>query len=117
MRTTYGLQSDWGHTKYIAAVSWRANGSYMQASALIFSQKEMHLMKVDLGRCLLEARLLESGMAKEELARILRYNPARLTDYMENKRIMPLKTAISIAGTIGCRVRDLYELIPVETAE
>lgn len=68
-------------------------------------------MKYELGRCLLEDRLLESGMTKEELAQALLYKPARLSDYMENKRIMPLKTAISIADTLGCEVSKLYELI------
>ncbi|GGG14009.1 helix-turn-helix domain-containing protein [Paenibacillus abyssi] len=73
-------------------------------------------MKIELGRCLLNERLLESGKTVEELAKLLFYKPERLTDYMENKRVMPLKTAISIADTIGCRVEDLYELFMAETS-
>lgn len=72
-------------------------------------------MKIELGRCLLHQRLNDSGMTKEELARTLLYKPERLADFMDNKRIMPLKTAISVADTIGCPVSDLYELIPVPT--
>jgi plasmid maintenance system antidote protein VapI len=72
-------------------------------------------MKFELGRCLLNDRLLESGMTIEELAEALLYKPERILDYMDNKRIMPLKTAISIAGTLGCGVKNLYELILVET--
>jgi plasmid maintenance system antidote protein VapI len=72
-------------------------------------------LKFELGLCLLHQRLHESGITKEELSRILFYKPERLTDYMDNKRIMPLKTAISIADTIGCSASDLYELIPVST--
>jgi plasmid maintenance system antidote protein VapI len=68
-------------------------------------------MKFELGRCLLHERLIESGMTKEELAKALLYKPERLSDFMENKRIMPLKIAISIADTIGCGVSELYELI------
>jgi plasmid maintenance system antidote protein VapI len=68
-------------------------------------------MKYELGRCLLSERLLESGMTKEKLAQTLLYKPERLSDFMENKRVMPLKTAISIANTLGCDVNDLYELI------
>jgi plasmid maintenance system antidote protein VapI len=68
-------------------------------------------MKYELGRCLLSERLLKSGMTKEKLAQTLLYKPERLSDFMENKRVMPLKTAISIADTLGCDVNDLYELI------
>jgi plasmid maintenance system antidote protein VapI len=71
-------------------------------------------MKFELGRCLLNERLLESGMNKEELAQILLYKPERISDFMENKRVMPLKIAISIADTIGCDVRELYELNSTE---
>ena len=73
-------------------------------------------MKFELGLCLLHQRLHESGITKEELSRTLFYKPERLTDYMDNKRVMPLKTAISIAAAIGCSVTDLYELIPVSMA-
>lgn len=74
-------------------------------------------MKIELGRCLLEERLAEAQMTREELARSLRYKPERLSDYAENIRVMPLKTALSIADTIGCQVRSLYELIPAEEEE
>ncbi|TFE25811.1 helix-turn-helix domain-containing protein [Cohnella luojiensis] len=68
-------------------------------------------MKFELGRCLLNERLLESGMTRKRLARTLLYKPERISDFIENKRVMPLKIAISIADTIGCGVTDLYELI------
>jgi len=68
-------------------------------------------MKIELGRCLLHERLVEVGMTMEELAQALRLKRERLSDFMENKRIMPLKIAISIADTIGCDVRDLYVLM------
>lgn len=71
-------------------------------------------MKYDLGRCLLHDRLHESGMTIAELAATLLYRQERLLDYMDNKRMMPLKTAITIADTIGCDVKNLYELIPNE---
>ena len=72
-------------------------------------------MKFELGRCLLNERLLESGMSKDELAQILLYKSERIGDFMEDKRVMPLKIAISIADTIGCNVRDLYELKSTES--
>jgi plasmid maintenance system antidote protein VapI len=66
-------------------------------------------MKVELGRCLLPERLREAGMAKEELARLLQYKPEKLQDFIDNKRVMSLKTAIHISDTIGCEVKGLYE--------
>ncbi|WP_409344055.1 helix-turn-helix domain-containing protein [Paenibacillus sp. MBLB4367] len=71
-------------------------------------------MKIQLGRCLLLERLHERGMTIDELAQALFYKPERLSDFIGNTRIMPLQAAISIADTIGCNVRDLYELSPIE---
>lgn len=67
-------------------------------------------MKLELGRCLLEQRLSECGMSREQLAAALLYKPERIGDYIDNVRIMPLKVAISIADTVNCDVRELYEL-------
>lgn len=67
-------------------------------------------MRIELGYCLLEQRLAECGMSKDQLAAALLIRPERLGDYIDNKRIMPLKAAIAIADTIECNVRDLYEL-------
>ncbi|PAF33501.1 transcriptional regulator [Paenibacillus sp. 7516] len=69
-------------------------------------------MKFELGRCLLNERLMEAGKSAEWLAKELLFKPERVYDFMENKRVMPLKVAISIADSIGCDVRALYELIP-----
>ncbi|TCZ73232.1 XRE family transcriptional regulator [Paenibacillus albiflavus] len=71
-------------------------------------------MKFELGRCLLNERLMESGMSAESLARELLFKPERVYDFIENKRVMPLKIAISIADSIGCDVCALYELFPYE---
>jgi hypothetical protein len=68
-------------------------------------------MKIELGRCLLHERLLESSMTREQLAGALKYKPERLSDFIENKRVMPLQVAISISNTIGCEVKELYEIL------
>jgi plasmid maintenance system antidote protein VapI len=67
-------------------------------------------MKFELGSCLLEQRLSECGLSRTQLADALMVRPERIGDYIDNKRIMPLKVAISIAATIKCDVPDLYEL-------
>ncbi|RUT35485.1 XRE family transcriptional regulator [Paenibacillus zeisoli] len=69
-------------------------------------------MKFELGRCLLKDRLIETGQSVEWLAAELLFRPERIYDFIDNKRVMPLKIAISIADSIGCDVRALYELIP-----
>src|SRR5690606_25663395 len=66
-------------------------------------------MKLRIGDCRLNERLTDAGMDLDELARRLRVKPARLRDYRDNARIMPLKTAASIAVTLGCDVLELYE--------
>lgn len=71
-------------------------------------------MKFELGRCLLSERLKESRKSAEWLAKDLLIKPERVYDYIENKRVMPLKMAISIADSIGCDVHALYELIPAD---
>jgi plasmid maintenance system antidote protein VapI len=71
-------------------------------------------VKYKLGRCMLRERLDDAGMASEDLAERLMYKPERLSDYMDNKRIMPLSVALSIADTLGCEVRHLYELKSAE---
>jgi len=73
-------------------------------------------MKLELGRCLLLERLEETNISVEQLAQQLLLRPERIIDFAENQRIMPLKMALSIADTIGCDVRDLYEILPTRLA-
>lgn len=42
-------------------------------------------MKFELGRCLLNERLVESGKSAEWLAKDLLIKPERVYDFMENK--------------------------------
>lgn len=49
-------------------------------------------------------------MPLERLALELRVRRERLGDFIDNKRVMSLKLAISIADTLQCEVRSLYEL-------
>lgn len=67
-------------------------------------------MKYVLGRCLLDDILIARGMSRVQLGQLLQYKPERIADYIDNKRVMPLQVAISIADTVKCDVRELYEL-------
>ncbi|PYI50292.1 helix-turn-helix domain-containing protein [Paenibacillus flagellatus] len=71
-------------------------------------------MKIELGRCLLGERLAEAGISVDRLADALQMRRERLADFMDNKRVMPLKTALSIAATLDCEVDRLYECTRVE---
>ncbi|AEI44021.1 helix-turn-helix domain-containing protein [Paenibacillus mucilaginosus] len=71
-------------------------------------------MKLEARACLLQERLNERGLKVEELAGKLFYKPEKLYDYISMTRIMPLQVAVSIADTLGCEVRSLYEWVPVE---
>ncbi|MBW7475456.1 helix-turn-helix domain-containing protein [Paenibacillus oenotherae] len=73
-------------------------------------------MKIELGRCLLRERLAEAGMTVEELAQGMLYRTERIADFIDNKRVMSLKNAISISHIVGCQVDSLYELIPATAA-
>lgn len=68
-------------------------------------------MKLEIGRCLLADRLLDLRLSHHKLASMLQYRTERVQDYMENKRVMPLKVAVSIADTLGCDVKELYEWV------
>ncbi|UJF35879.1 helix-turn-helix domain-containing protein [Paenibacillus hexagrammi] len=70
-------------------------------------------MKMNLGPCRLQDLLDKNNVSLEYLASQLAYKRERIQDFIDNTRVMPLKTAISIADTLGCSVNDLYELIPV----
>jgi plasmid maintenance system antidote protein VapI len=56
--------------------------------------------------------LADADMTMNEWEQILKYKPERISDFMKNKRIMPLSVALSIAHIIGCEVSHLYELNP-----
>ncbi|PZD97473.1 XRE family transcriptional regulator [Paenibacillus sambharensis] len=67
-------------------------------------------MRVTLGKCMLQERLSEKGLSVAALSVLLRTKPERLLDYIEGKRVMPLKAAVTIARSIGCSVEDLYQI-------
>jgi len=71
-------------------------------------------MKAELGRCLLAERLAAAGIKIEELARMLLYKPEKLQDFIDNKRVMSLKTAVHIAGALHCHAEELYEWMDPE---
>lgn len=92
-------------------LKWKGNHKIRWA---IFSERGLCILKYELGRCLLVERLQEAGMSLERLALELRVRHERLDDFIDNKRVMSLKYAISIADSLQCEVRSLYELTPYD---
>jgi len=67
-------------------------------------------MPYRVGRCLLGLRLAEAGMTPVQLAEKVGMKLPQISAYINNKRVMSLQNALSIASAVGCRVEDLYEL-------
>lgn len=71
-------------------------------------------MRYVLGRCLLAERLNAINSSQQALAEKEGYSAQQISDYATGKRKMSLVNAITIAETLGCSVKDLYECVPVK---
>lgn len=61
------------------------------------------------GRCLLKQRLKEIRKTQQWLAETTGLTKAQISDYANNRKVMSLPTAKTIAAAIGCHIDDLYE--------
>lgn len=61
------------------------------------------------GRCLLKLRLKERHMSQVELARKTGYSPQIISHYANNRSLMSLSVARTIAHFLKCDMEDLYE--------
>lgn len=69
------------------------------------------------GRCLLQQRLNEFGITQQQLADRLHMPISQISDYVNNRKKMSLRNAKSIAAEINCYIDDLYEWVPVHSAQ
>lgn len=63
------------------------------------------------GRCLLARRLKEIGKSQQWLRDVTGISKSQISDYVNNRRIMSLPTAMTISKAIGCYMDDLYEFV------
>lgn len=63
------------------------------------------------GRCLLNIRLKEIRKSPSWLSERTGMSKSQISDYSTNRKMMSYKTAMTIAGTIGCYMENLYERI------
>lgn len=67
-------------------------------------------MVVVVGRCRLRQLLKERKMSQSELARLSGRSRQKISDYVNDKKMMSYETALDIAFIIGCLAEDLYVL-------
>ncbi|WP_082423063.1 helix-turn-helix domain-containing protein [Paenibacillus dakarensis] len=63
------------------------------------------------GRCLLKQLLHKIGKDQQWLCDVTGISKSQISMYVNNRRIMTLPTAMTIAAAIGCTIDDLYEWI------
>lgn len=68
-------------------------------------------MTLQVGKCLLSEVLKEKNMTPQELAYKLDMPKQQISAYIHNKKVMTLRTAMTIALALGCNIEDLYEWI------
>ncbi|MEK3717972.1 helix-turn-helix transcriptional regulator [Paenibacillus sp. FSL R7-0333] len=61
------------------------------------------------GRCLLKKRLREIRKNQQWLAEELNMPKTQVSDYVNNRKVMSLATAKTIAMKLGCYIDDLYD--------
>lgn len=61
------------------------------------------------GRCLLKKRLREIRKTQQWLAGELKMPKAQVSDYANNRKVMSLATAKTIAMKLGCYIDELYD--------
>jgi plasmid maintenance system antidote protein VapI len=63
------------------------------------------------GRCLLARRLKEIGKSQQWLTDATGISKSQISDYVTNRRIMSLPTAMTISKAVKCSMDDLYEFV------
>jgi len=74
-------------------------------------------MAYKVGRCLLSHHLRRIGMTPQELASRLHMPISQISDYCNDRKIMGLKNAKSIASVVGCTIDELYEWVLIKPTE
>lgn len=63
------------------------------------------------GRCLLARKLKEIGKTQQWLSDVTGLSKSQISDYVTNRRIMSLPTAMTISKAMKCLMDDLYEFV------
>ncbi|AHV96113.1 helix-turn-helix domain-containing protein [Paenibacillus sabinae] len=63
------------------------------------------------GRCLLKQKLREIKRNQQWLSEATGISESAISDYANNRKVMMLATAATIAKAIGCYIDDLYDFV------
>ncbi|PPA87938.1 XRE family transcriptional regulator [Brevibacillus laterosporus] len=66
-------------------------------------------MTFKVGRCRLYERLKIADMTQTDLAEKIKMKRQQISDYANNRNVMSLSNAKSIAYALNCHIDDLYE--------
>lgn len=69
------------------------------------------MSKDNIGKCLLSNLLRQRRMTQADLAYLTGINKHQLSNYMNDKNVMSLKTARIISKSLKCKIDDLYDWI------
>lgn len=71
-------------------------------------------MTILVGKCLLLDLLKDRKMTQQELANKTKISKQDISDYVNNRKTMSLRTAKIIARSLRCHIDDLYEWIEIK---
>lgn len=63
---------------------------------------------IEAGRCLLNQLRIPKGLTQQNLADLTSISRSTISAYENNRYVMTLEDAKSIADKLGCRIDDLY---------
>ncbi|TQR29424.1 helix-turn-helix transcriptional regulator [Brevibacillus brevis] len=70
-------------------------------------------MDVKIGRCRLRSLLRARKITQIRFAEIVGMSKQQINDYVKNRVIMSIETAMRFAIILECRIEDLYEWVEV----
>lgn len=61
------------------------------------------------GKCLLSDRLKKGNLTQSRLAEMTDIPKSQISEYVNNKHVMSLESAKTIANVLDCTIEDLYQ--------
>lgn len=66
-------------------------------------------MLFKVGKCLLGGQLKQKGLTQSQLAEMTSIPKSQISEYVNNKHVMSLETAKTIANKLNCNIEELYQ--------
>lgn len=62
-----------------------------------------------IGSCLLGDRLKKADLSQSQLAEMTNISKSQISEYVNNKHVMSLESALNIAYALNCSIEELYQ--------